>query len=79
MRSGQVRNSNAYTLHRSQEIWRKPRYWGSAGHEGGHGFDASSGLEADVVFTTGGVSMGRYDFVTEASGARCGDHVEPYG
>jgi len=70
LKSGQVRNSNAYTLH--SEVRRyggNPRYLGIAPdtREGTVSM-LRAALEADVVITTGGVSMGRYDFVTEALG-----------
>ncbi|HSV97366.1 MAG TPA: gephyrin-like molybdotransferase Glp [Spirochaetota bacterium] len=68
LRSGQIRNSNAYTLH--SEVRRyggDPCYLGIAPDT--REVTASilrEALEADVVITTGGVSAGRYDFVTEA-------------
>ncbi len=70
LKDGQIRNSNAYTLH--SEVRRyggNPRYLGIAPDTK----EATvamlrEALEADVVITTGGVSMGRYDFVTEALG-----------
>ncbi len=68
LKSGQIRNSNAYTLH--SEVRRyggDPRYLGIAPDTKAATVSIlREALEADVVITTGGVSMGRYDFVTEA-------------
>ena len=67
IRDGQIRNSNAYTLHANIEKYcGEPHYLGITQ-------DTiedtkriiSEALEYDIVITTGGVSMGKYDFVKE--------------
>ncbi len=64
---GGVRNSNAYTLHsevlNSQSF---PEYFGITGDsiEGTKNLFARA-LDHDVIISTGGISMGRYDFVKD--------------
>lgn len=68
LKSGQIRNSNAYTLY--SEVIKYggiPRYLGIAPDTREATVSIlGDALESDIVLTTGGVSMGRYDFVTEA-------------
>jgi molybdopterin molybdotransferase len=65
---GQIRNSNAYTLyHEVKRCGAEPFYMGIAGdtiEKTRVLLDRAAGY--DVVITTGGVSMGRYDFVKDA-------------
>ena len=67
-REDQIRNSNAYLLLAEIEKYGAiPRYLGIAGDS----IDDTVPLlrqagESDVIITTGGVSMGKYDFVNEA-------------
>ncbi len=70
LKSGQIRNSNAYTLY--SEVIKYggiPRYLGIAPDTREATVTIlGEALEYDMVLTTGGVSMGRYDFVAEALG-----------
>ncbi len=64
---GQIRNSNAYALY--AEILKYgaiPRYLGIARDTMQDTFEKfKQAFEADIVITTGGVSMGKYDFVKD--------------
>ncbi len=68
LKNGQIRNSNAYTLY--SEIVKYggiPRYMGIApDNREATTAILEEAMESDVVVTTGGVSMGRYDFVSDA-------------
>ncbi len=66
MRPGQIRNSNAYTLMSEISRYAIPVYLGIARDNR----DATrelflKAMDCDAVITTGGVSMGRYDFVKD--------------
>jgi molybdopterin molybdotransferase len=65
IRKGQIRNSNAYTLYSEiKKYGAIPHYRGIARdtfEETKRMFQDS--LEHDIIITTGGVSMGKYDFV----------------
>lgn len=67
LREGRVRNVNAYTLY--SEVKKSnatPLYLGIAKDtKEDIGRKISEALESDVVISTGGVSMGRYDLVKE--------------
>jgi len=68
IREGQIRNSNAYTLHGEvMKCGGVPRYLGIARDDRDQTrriFEEAAGC--DVIITTGGVPMGKYDFVIEA-------------
>jgi len=67
VRFGQIRNSNAYTLYSEvQKYGGEPHYLGIA-RDSKEETKAlfQKALSHDVVITTGGVSMGKYDFVKE--------------
>ncbi|MCP4136246.1 MAG: molybdopterin molybdotransferase MoeA [bacterium] len=64
---GQIRNSNAYTLYAEIKKYNAvPHYLGIA-KDTPEDSKAKfiKGLEFDMVITTGGVSMGKYDFVKD--------------
>jgi molybdopterin molybdotransferase len=67
IRFGQIRNVNAYTLYAEVEKYGGlPRYLGIVKDtmEDTKGIFLKA-LESDVVISTGGVSMGKYDFVKD--------------
>ena len=65
LREGQIRNVNAYTLYAEIKKYNAlPRYLGIARDtKRATKEKLLEALEADVVISTGGVSMGRYDLV----------------
>jgi molybdopterin molybdotransferase len=67
IRIGQIRNVNAYTLHSEVRKYNAlPRYLGIARDTKKDTKEKLlTALESDVVISTGGVSMGKYDFVKE--------------
>ena len=67
IRPGQIRNSNAYTLYSEVKKYSAiPIYMGIARDTIEDTMDiVKRALECDVVITTGGVSMGKYDFVKD--------------
>ncbi len=77
LKEGQVRNSNAYTLLcEVAKYGGVPRYLGIARDNREETAEMfKGGLDADVVITTGGVSMGRYDFVKDVM-ARLGVDIK---
>lgn len=68
MRPGQIRNSNAYTLYSEVRRCRaKPRYLGITGDSKAHTVEMlRDAMSSSVILTTGGVSMGKYDYVKDA-------------
>jgi molybdopterin molybdotransferase len=64
---GQIRNVNAYTLYSEVRKYNAlPRYFGIARDTMKDTKDKFlRALESDIVISTGGVSMGKYDFVKE--------------
>lgn len=67
IRKGQIRNSNAYTLYsEAQKYAATPEYLGIARDSKAETRELfKKALSYDVIITTGGVSMGKYDFVKE--------------
>jgi molybdopterin molybdotransferase len=67
LRPGQIRNSNAYTLFSEiQKYYGIPHYMGIARDSVSLTKELfSKALEFDIVLSTGGVSMGKYDLVKE--------------
>ena len=67
LKTGQIRNSNSYAIYSEVKKYNAlPRYLGIAGDTVDETISKlKQGLNADIVITTGGVSMGKYDFVTE--------------
>lgn len=65
--NGQIRNSNAYTLLSDIKLYRAiPHYLGIAKDTPGDIIDKlNQALQYDIIITTGGVSMGKYDFVKD--------------
>lgn len=68
IKPGQIRNSSSYTLYSEIENYNAiPEYLGIARDTKDAVRDKLlQALEYDVIVTTGGVSMGKYDFVKEA-------------
>ncbi len=66
--SGYIRNSNAYTLYSEvKKYCGIPRYLGIArDSREDTGKKLSEALNSNVILTTGGVSMGKFDFVKDA-------------
>ncbi|MFC1670390.1 gephyrin-like molybdotransferase Glp [Spirochaetota bacterium] len=67
MKGGQVRNSNAYTLYSEiKKCSGMPKYLGIARDTFDDTYQKiNDALKNDIVIATGGVSMGKYDFVKE--------------
>ena len=67
VRPGKVRNSNAYSLHcQVRKCGGTPVNMGTAGDEKNDLRDRlRSCLDCDVIITSGGVSMGEYDYVKD--------------
>jgi molybdopterin molybdotransferase len=67
LKTGQIRNSNSYAIYSEVKKYNAlPRYLGIAGDTVDETISKlSKALNSDIVITTGGVSMGKYDFVTE--------------
>lgn len=68
IKPGQIRNSSSYTLYSEIENYNSvPEYLGIAKDTKDAVRDKLlQALEYDVIVTTGGVSMGKYDFIKEA-------------
>ncbi len=67
IRPGQIRNSNSYTLYSEVKKYNAlPRYLGIAKDTPEDTKEKLQfAFESDIVITTGGVSMGKYDFVKD--------------
>lgn len=67
MRPGQIRNSNSYALYSEAKRYNAlPHYYGIAKDcNNSIREKLSEASEADIVITTGGVSMGKYDLVKD--------------
>ncbi|MBN2403677.1 MAG: molybdopterin molybdotransferase MoeA [Spirochaetes bacterium] len=67
IKHGQIRNSNAYTLYSEvKKYGAVPHYFGIAKDTiDDTKIKFTEALKSDVVISTGGVSMGKYDFVKE--------------
>ncbi len=65
--SGKIRNSNAYTLYTEIQMHQSiPDYLGITGDSIEKTRDIfTRALNHDVIISTGGISMGRYDFIKE--------------
>lgn len=67
IKPGQIRNSNSYTLYSEIKKYKAvPKYIGIA-RDTVEDIKAKiqQALESDIIITTGGVSMGKYDFVRD--------------